>query len=67
MKIKQCHISYTWFNDLNIRHDTIKILEESIGQIVLNINHSNIFLDQPSKAKDIQSKINKPHLLKGFC
>ena len=36
------NINSKWFKDLDIRPDTIKFLEESIGQILSDINHSNI-------------------------
>ena len=48
-----------WLKDLNIRHDTIKPLEENIGKTFYDINHSKIFLDQSPKAKEIKAKINK--------
>ena len=41
--------------DLNIRYDTIKLLEESTGKIFPDINRSNVFLGQSPKA----IKINK--------
>ena len=58
-----------WFKDLNIRHDTIKLLEDNIGKRFFNINCSNIFLDLSSKAKEINAKINNWDLikLKSFC
>ena len=37
--------------DLNIRHDTIKLLEKNIGKTFSDINDSNIFLDQFPKTK----------------
>ena len=54
---------------MNIRHDTIKLLEENIGKTFFDINCSNIFLAQSSKAKEIKAKINKWDLikLKNFC
>ena len=53
-----------WFKDLNIRRDTIKLLEENIGKTSSDINHSNIFLDQSPKAKEIKPKINEWGLIK---
>ena len=50
--------------DLNIRHDTIKLLEENIDKIFSDTNHTNIFLGQSPKAKEINAKINKWDLLK---
>ena len=57
------------FKDLNIRCDTIKLLGENIGKTFSDLNHSNIFLDQSSKVKEIKAKINKWDLikLKSFC
>ena len=49
--------------------DTITRLEENIGRTLLDINHSNIFLEPSPKAKEIKTKINKWDLikLKSFC
>ena len=47
------------FKDLNIRHDTIKLLEEDTGKTFSDRNRSNIFLGQSPKAKEIKAKINK--------
>ena len=47
----------------------MKLLDDKIGKTFLIINHSNIFLDQSSKTKEIKAKINKWDLLrlKSFC
>ena len=57
-------INSRWLKDLNIRHDTIKLLEENIGKTFSDINCSNVFLGQSPKAKEIKAKINKWDLIK---
>ena len=52
-------VNSKWFKDLDMRHDTIKFLEENMGKIFSDINHSNIFLDDSPKAKEIKAKINE--------
>jgi len=42
--------------DLNVRPDTIKLLEENIGRTLFDINHSSIFLDVSPKAKEAKTK-----------
>ena len=69
MKLEHSLTPYTkinskWFKDLNINHDTIKLLEENIDKILSDINHGNMFLDQPPKGKEIKAKINNWDLLK---
>ena len=62
-------INSKWIKDLNVRPDTIKLLEENIGKTVFDINHSKIFFDQPPRVTGIETKINKWDLikLKRFC
>ena len=62
-------ISSKWIKDLNIRHDTIKLLEENIDKTFSDINLSNVFLGQSPKVKEIKTKINKWDLIKleWFC
>ena len=50
--------------DLNTRHYTIRLLEESIGKTLSDINCMNVFLGQSPKAIEIKTKINKWDLIK---
>ena len=62
-------INSTWMKDLDIRPDTIKLLEENIGQTLSDINDSNVFSDPPLRVMTIKTKINKWDLIKlqSFC
>ena len=57
--------------DINVRLDTIKLLEEHIGRrrTLFDINHSKIFSDPPPRVMEIKTKIKKWDLmkLKSFC
>ena len=46
-----------WIKDLNVRLDTIKLLEENIGRTLFDINHSKIFFDPPPRVMEIKTKI----------
>ena len=63
------HKNSKWIKDLNIRPDTIKLLEENTGQTLSDINDSNIFSDPPLRMMTIKTKINKWDLIKvkSFC
>ena len=62
-------INSKWIKDLNVRLDTIKVLEENLGRKLFDINHSNIFFHPPPGITKIKTKINKWDLmkLKSFC
>ena len=62
-------INSKWIKDLNVRPDTIKLLEKKLGRTLYDINHSKILFDPPPRERDIKTKINKWDLikLKSFC
>ena len=51
-------INSKWIKDLNVRPETIKLLEENIGKTLSNINHSRILYDPPPRVMGIKAKIN---------
>ena len=62
-------INSKWIKDLNVRPETIKLLEENIGKILSDIHHSRILYGPPPRILKIKAKINKLDLikLKSFC
>ena len=46
-----------WIKRLNIRPETIKILEDNTGSNFSDIGHSNYFLDMSLEAREIKTKI----------
>ena len=74
MRLEHFLIPYTeinskWIKDLNVRPETIKVLEENIGRTLSDTNHSKMLYDPPSRVMEIKAKINKWDLikLKRFC
>ena len=49
---------------LNVRPETIKLLEENIGKTLSDIHHSRILYDPPPRILEIKAKINKWGLIK---
>ena len=52
-------INSKWMKDLNVRPETIKLLEENIGRTLDDINQSKIICDPPSRVMEIKTKVNK--------
>ena len=64
MKLDHYLMPYTkinskWIKDLNLRTETVKLLEENIGSKLFDIILSNIYLDQSPQARVRKAKINK--------
>ena len=53
-----------WIKDLNVRPETIKLLEEIIGKTLSDTNHSRILYDPPPTGWEIKVKMNKWDLIK---
>ena len=45
--------------DLNVRPETIKLLEENKGKTFSDVSHSRILYDPPPRVLEIKAKINK--------
>ena len=61
MKVDQpsIRINSKWIKYLNVRLETIKLLEENIGSKVSDISHSNIFSDIFPQTRDTKERIHK--------
>ena len=64
MTLERFLIPYTkinskWIKDLNVRPETIKLLEENTGKTHSDINYSRTLYDPPPRILEIKAKINK--------
>ena len=69
MKLEHFLTPYTkinskWINDLNIRPEAIKLLEENIGRTLDDRNQNKILYDPPPRVMEIKTKVNKWDLIK---
>ena len=69
MKLEHFLTPYTKINskcikDLNIRPETVKLLEENIGKTLSDIHHSRLLYDPPPRILEIKAKINKWDIIK---
>ena len=49
---------------INVRPDTIKLLEENISRTLSDISQSKILSDPPPRVTEIKTKVNKWDLIK---
>ena len=52
-------INSKWIKGLNIRPETIKLLEENIGRTFNDINQSKILYNPPPRVMKIKTKVIK--------
>ena len=57
-------INSKWIKDLNVRPETIKLLEENIDRTIDDINQSKILYDPPPRVTEMKTKVNKWDLIK---
>ena len=57
-------INSKWIKDLNVRPETIKLLEENIRKTLKDVNQSKILHDPPSTVMEIKTKVNMWDLIK---
>ena len=57
-------IKSKWIKDLNVRPETIKLLEENIGRTLDDINQSKILYEPSPRVMEIKTKENKWDLIK---
>ena len=64
MKLEHFLTPYTkinskWIKDLNVRPETVKLLQENTGITLSDINQGRILYDPPLRVMEMKRKINK--------
>ena len=57
-------INSKWIKDLNVRPETVYLLEENIGRTLNDINQSKILYDSPPRVTEVKTNVNKWDLIK---
>ena len=52
-------INSKWIKDLNVRPESLKLLEENISRTLDDISKSKIPYDPPPRVMEIKTKVNK--------
>ena len=68
MKLEHFLTPYTkinsWIKGLNVRLETVELLEENIGRTLNDRNQSKILYDPPPRVTEVKTKVNKWDLIK---
>ena len=57
-------INSKWIKDLNVRPETIKLIEENIDRLLYDMYHRKILYGPPPRVMEIKTKVNKWNLIK---
>ena len=57
-------INSKWMKDLTVRQETVKTLEEKVGNNLFDLSHSNFLLNLSPKARELKAKMNYWDLIK---